>query len=250
MRVRDILRASLDVVVARGLLPPYPPRVRVGLPPERQGAVWSNKQLTTAIVGCVDGTFAGNTIAWEHAASFIEDFRAGTAARRGPAAWPLPHCFGPFARVSATHAFERIATAVQASGLTPAGVNPTAYAGRFRLTDKVPMTSLPVFYGQWLARRGGYPWDDSVELALVVEAAVPTHHLPAIAATYDEPPAFISLALSAPAISLALDLARRIRVEIGPPSPPANADRAAAAPRMLVNLVAERWGLPKPFALS
>jgi hypothetical protein len=247
MRVRDILRKSLDLVVARGLLPPYPPRVRVSLPPERPGAVWSNKQLAAAMLGSVDGSFQGNVTAWERAFRFVDDFRASSAARTGPAAWPLPRCFGPFPRVSEEVAYRQLATALQAGGLNPIATHSVTHRGRFSATDKVPIRSFPVFYGQWLAERHGtYPWDDTVDLMVVVEGLVfsefPTNNPRA----GDEPEPYVSLEFSAPALALALDVASHLTTALGPPRPPRI---PAAAARMLVNLVADRWTLPRPFVI-
>ena len=249
MRVRDVLSASLAALTPPGLLPPCPARVRINLPPERPGAIWSNKQLTRVLLGSVDGSFHGDDAAWRRAVEFLEGFKASGAARHGPSQWTLTRCFGPFAHVSPAHAYERMATALQGAGMSAASpFNPNAPRGRFRATDKVRMTSLPVFYGQWLsAQYGSYPWEDVVELELVIEANASSEHSPQGG---DEPLTYLSVGLSAAAISLMLDISRQICTLIGPPSPPADPARAAAAPRMLANQVAARWGQRPPFVIA
>jgi hypothetical protein len=234
VRVRDIIHASLDLIVSARLLPPYS---HAGCDDEtmltRYGSVFTAKDIKVAKLSESGRPFGGDDDAWRDAFDFVKHFTAGSAARSGTTSWPGN--VGPFA-VKASEIYEHICYALQSAKLSQVAGSSKLLKGTFEATETLAVKKLPDFYGHYLVRQGQLnPWDRNIDLRLRIELGVQPRPAGAVG----------TLTMSAPAASVV----GAVEAELG--SVPALAvpsgSPAPSATHALLNLLATSWRRPLPF---
>jgi len=240
MRLKDCLLGSLNALVDAGLVAPFPQRVRPSLPPEDHGAAIPNRLIEKIILEETGHPFYQNDTEWENLVAFIERFKARPHVGDSDCPYSLPRCFGAFRTMQTSDAMAHVAAAFDAAGLRPS-TNAVSRRAQFDLSERVKVRDLPAFYGNWLARAHcGYPWDETLALALVARCEVKAIYVAGAAL----PVPVMNLRLNVPAIHLVRLLHDHLR-----PVLEATPSSVLLPDRLLINMVARQWHRAPPFLL-
>lgn len=215
MRVRDIVRGSFAAAVRAGTLRDYRSSGRFNRP-ERFGAVFRTADRRSAHYARAEGPVYADAAAWHRAFSFVHDFTAGHAARaivQPP--YRLQRCFGSFGRTDPTDAMHCVVAAMEGAGLRRLAIDETAGEALFDAADSVPLEALPEPYGKWLMlQKGQLRWDKPVALRLLARCRFEQSY-PAATGHEAWPETYLTLSLSAPAVSLLEALEATLRPRLG-----------------------------------
>jgi hypothetical protein len=202
MRVRDILRASFEAAIQAGALGDYRSSGRFDRP-ERYGAVFRTADRRAAHYASTEGPLYRDYDAWRRAFQFAHAFTAGQASRaivRPP--YRLEHCFGSFGRTDPKDAMHCVGAAMEGAGMKRIAIDETTSEALFDASDSARLESLPEPYGKWLMlQQGQLRWDKPVSLRLVARCRLEqSYAAPDSRETW--PQTYLTLSLSAPAVSL------------------------------------------------
>lgn len=217
MRVRDIVRASFAAAVRAGAIADYERSGRFDRP-ERHGSVFRVADRRNAHYASTRGPLYRDVAAWKRAFEFAHAFTAGQAASalvRAP--YRLEQCFGSFGRTAPKDAMHCIGAGMEACGLKRLAVDEASCEALFDASDSPRLESLPEPYGKWLMlHEGQMRWDKPVSLRLIVHCRVDQAYSASGSSRDAWPETYLTLALSAPAVSFveALEMTLRPRLAV------------------------------------
>jgi hypothetical protein len=205
MRVRDIVRNSLEQLVTDGTLPAYQHDGFYKPAPRRDAMPWRPDQLELLHHAVARGPLYHDSAAWRAAVDFVKAFAASTAARGEPR-WRIDAFCGAFADIPADDLLHQVTAALASCGLSCVGSNTITRTAYFEATDTPKVSALPEPYGKWFQIREDTPrWQEPVALRLIAQT-----HTRIVLRPDGRFDGYVDMRISAPALSLLPAVATRL----------------------------------------